>query len=75
MLNMKTVVCVIAMLVSLVLADWPRSAMKRAYRDDFPSWAALFGEEDDQYHGYRWDVFSAMTQDDNGDDEWELNFF
>ena len=44
---LQIVVFATTMMMSLVLAEWPRSDMKYAFREDFPTWAALFGEDDD----------------------------
>ena len=60
---------------TLVYADWPNIQATTGYKEDFPSWGALFGDEDGQYSGYDWKVYTVNTKDDDGEDEWQLNFF
>ena len=64
-----------ALLIGVAQAHWPEADWQPAYREDYASWAALFGEDDDQYSGYEWDVFTTTAKDENGQDEWELSFF
>ena len=64
-----------ALIAEPASAGWPNILATRGYREDFPSWGALFGDEDGQYSGYEWYVYSVNTQDDDGNDEWELNYF
>lgn len=57
-------------MAGLSLADWPDTEMKMGYKEDYPNWAAMFGEGEGQYFGYKWTPYVVTTEDG-----WELTFF
>ena len=59
----------------VALAAWPETAVTNSYKDNFPTFGAMFGKGEDQYDGYDWRVYTTWTIDEEGEREWELNFF
>lgn len=59
----------------LVQASWPDTSVTESYKDHFPTWSAIFGNKPGQYDSYEWKVYTTHTVDDNGENEWQLNFF
>lgn len=59
----------------VALAAWPETTVTSSYKDNFPSFGAMFGKGEDQYDGYDWTAYTTWTIDEEGEREWELNFF
>ena len=58
-------------LLATVHAVYPLEYDSRAgFKDEYPTWAALFGDEEGQYSGFAWDPWVVTTEDG-----WELTMF
>ena len=42
-----------------VNASWPETKVANAFKDNYPSWGALFGKREGQYDGYAWKPFTV----------------
>ena len=53
-----------------VLAEWPNTVYRKGLREEYPDFASLFGNKDDQFSDYQWNPFVVTTEDG-----WELTLF